>query len=67
IHFLDARFNTQNSSVALSSGPATVTRESSAYVVHVAQNATSGAIVSVSITLPNKRKYNYSFSVAPAS
>ena len=66
IHFLDARFNTQNSSVVLLAGPATVTRESGAYVVHVAQNASAGTIVTVSITLSDRRKYNYSFSVAPA-
>lgn len=65
IHFLDTRFNTQNSSVAMSAGPATVAREGGAYVVQVAKNAPGGSIITVSITLANSRKYFYSFRVAP--
>jgi hypothetical protein len=66
IHFLDPRFSTQNSSVALVAGPATVAKESGAYVVQVAKNAPAGSIITVSITLANSQKYFYSFSVAPA-
>lgn len=66
IHFLDTGVNAQNSSVVLTAGPATVVQVKGAYVVHVAPTAPSGAIVSVVITLPNRRKYNYSFRVAPA-
>jgi hypothetical protein len=65
IHFLDPRFTTQNSSVALIAGPATVAKESGAYVVQVAKNAPGGSIITVSITLANSQKYFYSFSVAP--
>jgi hypothetical protein len=65
IHFLDASFNPQNSSVVLSAGPATVAQVKGVYVVHVAPSASSGAIVSVAITLPNQRKYYYSFRVTP--
>ena len=65
IHFLDPSFTTQNSSVALAAGPATVAKASGAYVVQVAKNAPSGSIITVSITLANSQKYSYSFSVAP--
>ena len=65
VHFLDPRFTTQNSSVTLSSGQATVVKGSSGYIVQVAKNAPSGSIVTVAITLPGQ-KYFYSFSVAPA-
>jgi hypothetical protein len=66
IHFLDPRFTTQNSSVALVAGPAIVAKESSAYVVQVAKNTPGGSIITVSITLANSQKYFYSFGIAPA-
>jgi hypothetical protein len=66
IHFLDPRFTAQNSSVTLSSGPATVAKGGNAYVVQVAKDAPGGSIITVAITLAGNRKYFYSFSVAPA-
>lgn len=66
IHFLDPRFNTQNSTVAIFSGPATVVSEHGAFMVQVAKSAQPGAIVTVSITLADKQKYFYSFRVAPS-
>jgi hypothetical protein len=66
IHFLDARFTAQNSSVSVVSGPATVSREGNAFLVHVSGSAAGHSIVTAAITLPGPRKYFYSFRVAPA-
>jgi hypothetical protein len=63
IHFLDSRFNAQNSSVSVSSGQATVSKGQDEFVVQVANNA-SGA-VTVAISLPGPRKYFYTFAVWP--
>ena len=65
IHFLDPRFNTQNSTAAIFAGPATVISEHGAFMVQVAKSAAAGAIVTVSITLADKQRYLYSFRVAP--
>src|SRR5690242_2413482 len=65
IHFLDPRFNTQNSTASIFAGPATVISEHGAFMVQVAKSAPAGAIVTVSITLADKQKYLYSFRVAP--
>ena len=65
IHFLDSRFNTQNSTVTIFAGPATVVSDHGAFMVQVARSAPAGAIVTVSITLADKQKYLYSFRVAP--
>jgi dockerin type I repeat protein len=65
IHFLDPRFTTQNSSVTVSSGEATVSRGTDEFVVRMAGKA-SGA-VTVVITLPGPRKYFYTFAVWPTS
>jgi hypothetical protein len=65
VHFLDSRFNTQNSTVTIFAGPATVVSDRGAFMVQVAKNAQAGAIVTVSITLADKQKYFYSFRVAP--
>src|SRR5437868_770853 len=67
IHFLDPRFNTQNSTATIFAGPATVISEHGAFMVQVAKRAPAGAIVTVSITLADKQKYLYSFRVAPGS
>lgn len=66
IHFLDPRFNTQNSMAAIFAGPATIVSDHGAFVVQVAKSAPAGAIVTVSITLADKQKYFYSFRVAPS-
>lgn len=66
IHFLDPRFNTQNSTVSIFAGPATVVSDHGAFMVQVAKSAPAGAIVTVSITLADKQKYLYSFRVAPS-
>jgi hypothetical protein len=63
IHFLDPRFNAQNSSMSITSGQATVSKGQDGFVVHVAANA-SGA-VTVAINLPGPRKYFYTFAVWP--
>lgn len=65
IHFLDPRFNTQNSTATIFAGPATIVSEHGAFLVQVAKSAPAGAIVTVSITLADKQKYLYSFRVAP--
>lgn len=67
IHFLDSRFNTQNSTATIFAGPATITGEHGAFMVQVARSAQPGAIVTVSITLADGKKYLYSFRVAPGS
>jgi hypothetical protein len=67
IHFLDPRFNTQNSTATIFAGPATVISEHGAFMVQVAKSAPAGTIVTVSITLADKQKYLYSFRVAPGS
>jgi hypothetical protein len=66
IHFLDPRFNTQNSTATIFTGPATVVSNQGAFLVQVAKSAPAGAIVIVSLTLANKQRYLYSFRVAPA-
>src|SRR5580765_1709585 len=66
IHFLDPRFTTGNSNVTVASGPATVSKESNAFIVHVAAGAPGNSIVSVAITLADSHKYLYTFGVAPA-
>jgi len=66
IHFLDPRFNTQNSTATIFTGPATVVSNQGAFLVQVAKSAPAGAIVTVSITLADKQRYFYSFRVAPA-
>jgi len=65
IHFLDPRFNTQNSTATIFAGPATVVSNHGAFLVQIAKSAPAGAIVTVSITLADKQKYLYSFRVAP--
>jgi hypothetical protein len=66
IHFLDPRFNTQNSTATIFTGPATVVSNHGAFLVQVAKSAPAGAIVTVSLTLADKQRYLYSFRVAPA-
>jgi hypothetical protein len=66
IHFLDPRFNTQNSTATILAGPATIVSEHGAFKVQVAKSAPAEAIVTVSITLADKQKYFYSFRVAPS-
>jgi len=65
IHFLDPRFNAQNSTATVFAGLATVVSEHGAFMVQIAKSAPAGAIVTVSITLADKQKYLYSFRVAP--
>lgn len=67
IHFLDPRFNTQNSTATIFAGPAAIVSERGAFMVQVAKGAPAGAIVTVSITLADKQKYLYSFRVAPSA
>jgi hypothetical protein len=66
IHFLDPRFNTQNSSVSVSSGQATVSTERDAFIVRVSRSAPSNSIVTLAISLPGPRRYFYTFRVSPA-
>ncbi|MBZ5492853.1 MAG: hypothetical protein LAO76_18195 [Acidobacteriia bacterium] len=66
IHFLDPRFNTQNSTATIFAGPATIVSEHGAFMVQVAKSAPAEAIITVSITLADKQKYLYSFRVAPS-
>jgi dockerin type I repeat protein len=66
IHFLDPRFNPQNSTATIFTGPATVVSSQGAFLVQVAKSAPAGAIVTVALTLADKHRYLYSFRVAPA-
>src|SRR3954468_11963126 len=66
IHFLDQRFNTQNSTASIFAGPAAVVSNHGAFMVQVARSAPAGTIVTVSITLADQQKYLYSFRVAPS-
>jgi hypothetical protein len=66
IHFLDPRFNTQNSTATIFAGPVTVVSNQGAFLVQVAKSAPAGTIVTVSLTLADKQRYFYSFRVAPA-
>ena len=66
IHFLNPRFNNQNSSVTVASGPATVSKENNAFIVHLAASAPGNSTVTVAITLADTHKYLYTFGVAPA-
>ena len=66
IHFLDLRFNSQNSSVTISSGQATVSKERDTFMVHVAGSAPGNSTVTVAVNLPGPRKYFYTFRVSPA-
>jgi len=67
VHFLDARFNAQNSSVTVSSGQATVSRQGDAFLVRVAENAAGSSTITLAISLPGPRKYFYTFRVAPTA
>jgi hypothetical protein len=66
IHFLDPRFNAQNSNVTISSGQATVSKERDAFMIRVAGNASGNSTVTVAIQLSGPRKYFYTFAVWPA-
>jgi hypothetical protein len=63
IHFLDPRFNTQNSNVTVSSGAATVSKGQNEFVVQVGSSA-SGT-VTVAVNPPGPRKYFYTFPIWP--
>ena len=63
VHFLNPRFNLQNSSVTVQSGPATVTKTSNAYLVKVAKSAPANSSVTVAITFADNKKYSYTFLV----
>jgi len=65
IHFLDPRFNAQNSTATIFAGPATVISEHGAFIVQIAKSAPAGAIVTVAIAMADQQKYLYSFRVAP--
>jgi hypothetical protein len=65
VHFLDPRFTTQNSSVTVASGPATVSKESSAFIVHVAAGAPDSSVVTLAIVLADNCRFFYTFRVAP--
>jgi hypothetical protein len=65
VHFLDPRFNTQNSSVTVTSGQATVSKVQDGFAVHVAGNAPGNSLVTVTVSLPGARKYFYTFPVWP--
>ena len=63
VHFLDPRFNSQNSSVTVQSGQAIVTKNGNAYRVQVSKSAPANSLVTLAITLADNRKYTYSFLV----
>jgi hypothetical protein len=67
IHFLDPRFNSQNSSVTVVPGPATVSAKGNEFLVFVSGrgSAPPNTTVTVAITLPGPRKYFYTFMVFP--
>jgi Dockerin type I domain len=65
VHFLDGRFNAQNSTVTVQSGEAKISRAKDAYLVQIAQTTKSGSLITVAITLANSRKYSYTFTVVP--
>lgn len=65
VHFLDSRFNPQNSSVTVQSGDAKISKTKDAYLVQVAQTAKPGSLVTLAITLANGKKYSYTFPVVP--
>ncbi len=65
IQFLDHRFSTSNSNVAVIYGAATVKPEAdgTGFVVTPAASQTGGTIT-VAISLPGKRKYLYTFPIS---
>ena len=63
VHFLDPRFNAQNSSLSVQSGPATVAKNGNAYRVQVSKSAPPNSVVTLAITLADNRKYVYTFLV----
>lgn len=65
IHFLDPAFTTDNSTVTVASGQATITRERDTFLVRVPAGAAGGSTVTLAITLPGPRKYFYTFRVSP--
>jgi len=64
IHFLDPSFNSQNSTVTVTAGQATVSAGRDEFVVRVPAGA-SGT-VTVAISVPGPRRYFYTFPVWPA-
>ena len=63
VYFLDQRFNSQNSSVSVQSGEATVAKNGNAYRVQVAKSAPKNSLVTLAIVLVDSRKYTYTFLV----
>jgi len=63
VHFLDPRFNAQNSSVTVQSGQATAAKNGNAYRVQVAKTAPKESFITLAITLADNRKYTYTFQV----
>lgn len=66
VHFLDSRFNSQNSTVTVQSGDAKINRSKDAYLVQVPPTAKPGSVITLAITLANGKKYSYTFSVVPS-
>ena len=63
VYFLDRRFNSQNSSVTVQSGQATVAKNGDAYRVQVAKSAPKNSLVTLAIMLADNRTYTYTFLV----
>jgi hypothetical protein len=65
VHFLEQRFNTENSSVTVQSGEATASKTKSAYLVQVAKSARPESLIKLAISVADGKKYSYTFSVVP--
>jgi len=65
IRFLDRGLNSANSAVTLRSGPATVqaSKDGGGYDVMTSPSAKPGDTVTVLLTLPNGRRYLYTYPV----
>jgi Dockerin type I domain len=65
VHFLNPQFTTQNSSVTVQSGEATVVKSGDSYIVQVSKTAGPNSLVDLAIVLADRKRYTYAFVVHP--
>jgi hypothetical protein len=67
VHFLTPAFTTQNCTVSVQSGQATVAKTAKAFQVQVAKTAQPNSLVTLAMSLADGKKYVYSFFVHGAA
>lgn len=65
VHFLNPKFTTQNSTVTVQSGPATIVKTAESFLVQVSKSARPESPITVAIGLADGKRYTYTFFVHP--